>query len=123
CDPLSHDATALAFFNEPEVRLGVGTDEADRDPARSRAGRAPDAVHIVHRRARQVVVHHHGQLRNVDAASGHVRGDDNLQPAGLEVRQTLCARALTQVAVEGFRLDARLAQLGGYVSAHALVVI
>ena len=64
--------------NAPRCRRG---DEADRQPARAGAAGAADAVHVVDRRARQVVVHHHRQLRDVDAARGQVGGDQHLQRA------------------------------------------
>ena len=70
----------IAFLDEPEVRLGRGADEADGDAARAGAAGATDAMHVVDRRARQVVVHDGGQLDDVDAARGDVGRDQ--APAG-----------------------------------------
>src|SRR5262249_54473107 len=83
----------------PPGGFGAADSVGSKPAIRSRG--AADAMHVVHRRARQVVVHDDGKLRDVDAAGAEVGGDEHLQPAGLELRQHAHARALARIAVEG----------------------
>ncbi|OFA04350.1 hypothetical protein DUGA2_26240 [Duganella sp. HH101] len=70
-----------------------------------------DAVHIVLRNVRQVVVDHVRQLVDVDAARGDIGGHQHLQLVVLELGQRLGARRLALVAVDRHGADAVVAQL------------
>jgi membrane peptidoglycan carboxypeptidase len=126
-------AQMLAFFNQaPNVRKVSALTKLTASHATfsPRAAGAPNAVHIVHRRAGQVVIHHHRQLRNVDAARGQVGGDHHFPAFVLEIpASTCCARALAQFAMKGRGKHAGLVQLfshhfggvfGGHKHQHAL---
>ncbi len=95
-------------------------DEAHRQAVGAGAPGAADAVGVVGGGARQVVVDHHRQLRDVQPARGHVGGDQHLQLAAPEAGQRLVAAALAQFAVERLRRHAGLVQFLGQVVGAAL---
>ena len=97
------------------MRFARRRHEAHRQAAGAGAAGAADAVHIVDGRARQVVVHHHRELRDVDAARRQVGGDQHVPLSVLEFGEHLLARALAHVAVERRGEDAGLVQLPGHV--------
>jgi hypothetical protein len=78
-----------------------------------RAAGAADAVDVVFRDVRQVVVDHVRQRLDVDAARGDVGGDEHLQLVVLEALQRLHALRLALVAVDRGGLDAVVLQLLG----------
>ncbi len=53
------------------------------------------------------------EVADIEAAGRHVGGHQRLQGAGAKLQQHLLPRALRQIAVEGERIDARLAELLG----------
>ena len=81
---------------------------------------ATDAVRVVHRRTRQVVVDDGRQVRHVDAARGQVGGHQNRQQALVKVGQHLAAPALAELAVQRRRGQAGLAQLVSHLLAGML---
>nr|GEU28390.1 putative uridine nucleosidase 2 [Tanacetum cinerariifolium] len=113
-------AQSLAFFDQVEMLLGIEADKADRHAALARAAGAADAVGVVDRRSRQVVVDHRRQARDVDAARGDVGRHQHLQAARLEVAQHLGARALAEFTVKGAGLDAVAIQLVRHVFGRVL---
>src|SRR5467141_2933903 len=88
-------------------------DERHGLPGFSRAAGAADAVDVVFRDVRQVVVHDVRQRLDVQAARGDVGGDEHLQLAVLEALQGLHALRLALVAVDGGGFDAVVLQLLG----------
>ena len=64
-------------------------------------------MHIVHRRAREVVVHHRRQVIDVQAPRREIRGHQHAQPARLEMRQRFGPTALTQFTVQRAGIDPR----------------
>ncbi len=70
-------------------------------------------MHVVFGHVGQVVVHHLGQLADVDAPCGNVGGHQHLQLAALEFGQGAGAGILALVAVDGHGGDAVLRQLFG----------
>ena len=68
--------------------------------AASAAGTA-DAVDVVFRELRQIVVEHVGDRRYVDAAGGNVGGDQHFDLAAAHAVQGAVTRALMHVAVQG----------------------
>ncbi len=93
------------------MRLALGGDEADRHAALARAAGAADAMRVIHRRARQIVIHHCRKACNVDAARRHIGRYQYLQAASLEIAQHFGARALAELTVEGTGADAVAVQL------------
>ena len=65
-----------------------------------------DAVHIVFRTVGQVIVDDAGQLNDVEAARGHIRGDKNFDLALLEGIERLHAILLGLVTVNRHGIDA-----------------
>src|SRR5690606_37391849 len=65
------------------------------------AARAANAVDVVFRHHGQIVVHHKGQMINVDAACRHVGRDQHSRFTLFEVSQCLVASALGLVTVNG----------------------
>ena len=65
---------------------------------------------IVDHRARQVVVHHNGQLHNIESARREVGRHEDLQFTLLEICQRLSARSLTKCAVQGAYRDVGASQ-------------
>ena len=112
-DLLQWQVQTLALFYQVKVRQALGADKADGDTAFAGAPGSTDAVRVIERGARQVVIHHHRQQRNIQATRRHVGGNHDLDACGLEIRQHLAALALAQLAMKGLGIDARLAQLVG----------
>ena len=96
------------------MRGAIGADEADGLAAGAGAAGAADAVGVIHRRARQVVVDHGRQAGDVDAARGHVGGHQDLQTAGLEIGQHLAALSLAAIPMQRGGADAGGLQLAGH---------
>ena len=89
----------------------VRRDQRHRGAGGTRARRAADAMHVVFRHVRQLVVDHVRQLLDVEAASRHFRGHQRRDAVFLEVLQRLHARVLALVAVDGHGIDAGALQL------------
>ncbi|MNV39641.1 hypothetical protein D3C71_1312270 [compost metagenome] len=90
----------LALFNESEMGLGIGGHKSHGGATFTRATRAAYAVHIIHGRARQVVVDDGWQLRDVNATRRQVGGYHDLPALVLELLQHLFACTLAESAVE-----------------------
>ncbi|OFA01229.1 hypothetical protein DUPY_21870 [Duganella phyllosphaerae] len=84
----------------------IDTHQRHRFAGGARAAGTADAVHIVFRHVRQVVVDHVRQLVDVDTARGDVGGDQHLQRAVLELAQRAGTGRLALVAVNGHGGDA-----------------
>ena len=69
-------------------------------PLRLRAARAPDAMDVILRMLRHVVVDDVAHVRDVQPARGNVRGHQHLKPAGAEALQRLFALLLRAVRVQ-----------------------
>mmetsp|Transcript_61890 Transcript_61890/g.147395 ORF Transcript_61890/g.147395 Transcript_61890/m.147395 type:complete len:308 (-) Transcript_61890:408-1331(-) len=78
-------------------------------PLLPRAARAADAVHVVLRREREGVIDHKLHVRDVEAAGGDVRGDQEGAFALLEVVHRGCPDVLRTVAVDRVHLEVGLA--------------
>ena len=102
--------------------LLLGREEAQRQTAVAGAPGAADAMHVVHRRARQIEVHHHRQLVDMDTAGGQVGGHDHVPTFVLEFLQGLLAGALAQATVQRGGVHIALVQLAGQVVGHVLGV-
>ncbi|MEY4487826.1 MAG: hypothetical protein RIQ79_334 [Verrucomicrobiota bacterium] len=93
-DVLAREVERVEFFDLAKMGVGAGADEADCHAGLAGAAGAADAVGVVHGGARQVVIHHHRQADDVDAAGGEVGRDEHSDGAGLKVGEGLGARAL-----------------------------
>src|SRR6202521_5956981 len=109
-DDLPEQMNTVTLFDQAEMSLDAGSDETHRYTAFSGSSRSSYAVCVVHGRARQIVIHHRRQLRNIDATRGDIGSYENPGPTGLEIGKRLGSGALTQFAVKGSRLDSRPAQ-------------
>jgi hypothetical protein len=75
--------------------------QADGHAVGAAAAGAADAVHVVGGNLGQVVVDHVADGAHVDAAGGHVGGDEHAQVAATQLVEGAGAHALVHVAVEG----------------------
>ena len=96
------------------MRFGGWTDKAHRQARLPRAPSPADAVNVVHRRARQVVIDDHRQQRHVQAARRHIGRDHHFDVRIFKVEQHLCALALAQFAMKRLGLQAGFAELVGH---------
>ena len=95
-------------------------DERDGDAARSCAPGAADAVEVGLLVVGAFVVDDVGDAVHVDAARGHIGGDEHVDLAVAEGAQSLLARPLTEVAVHGTDGEATLGELVGDLLGLAL---
>ena len=114
----SRDHLLLDFLaDEPldvaKVRAVFARDERHGLAGFARAAGAADAVDVVFRDVRQVVVDDVRQRLDVQAPRGDVGGDEHLQLAVLEALQGLHALRLALVAVDRGGFDAVVLQLLG----------
>src|SRR5215211_638813 len=89
-----------------DVARLLAPDQGDADAAAPGAGRAADAMEIGVAIARRIEVDHVADAVDVEAASGHVRGDERVDDPGVEPAQRALALGLGLVAVHGDGLDA-----------------
>src|SRR6266853_547980 len=99
-DDLLLDFLADQPLDVAKVRAVFARDERHGLAGFARAAGAADAVDVVFRDVRQVVVHHVRQRLDVKTACGDVGGDQDLQLAVLEALQGLHALRLALVAVD-----------------------
>ena len=102
--PFDRDLLADEFLDRLERERARLVHEADRLAARPRARRPADAVHVVLGVLRQVPVDDVAHRLDVQAARGDVGGDQDRQPAFLEVVEDLEPALLVDVAGERARL-------------------
>ena len=89
------------------VALG-GRHEADRLAGAAGTARAPDAVHVRLRLAREVEVDDEADAVDVEAAGGDIRRDEHVERARAEALDDLLALLLRDVARDGRSRDATL---------------
>ena len=97
--PVRSATAAASGCRAAATALGVGR-QRDRLTRLPGPAGAADAVDVVLRHQRQVEVDHQRQLLDVEAAGGHVGGDQHGDAAGLEVAEGPLAGALRLVAVD-----------------------
>ena len=112
-DDLLLDFLADEPLDVAKVRAVFARDERHGLPGFARAAGAADAVDVVFRDVRQVVVDDVRQRLDVEAPRGDVGGDEHLQLAVLEALQGLHALRLALVAVDRGGFDAVVLQLLG----------
>jgi hypothetical protein len=104
-----HDPDRQVTLEEPidrlEVVLFLWRDERDGLAGRTGTAGPSDAVDVVVGRVRQLEVDDDGQRVDVQAARGHICGDQDADRAALEVRQGALTLGLRAVAVDRDCLD------------------
>ena len=106
-------------FDRLHEAFFIHADEADGLAFCTRAARAANAVHVVFWHVGNFVIHHMGQVVDVDAARGNIGRHQCAQGAAFEVGQRLGARRLAFVAMQGHGADALLVEeLGHLVGAE-----
>lgn len=81
--------------------LGVlRSHECHGDSSRARAASTPDAVDVVFRLRRELVVDHHLNVLDVQAPRSYIRGDQDRRTPALEVGQHAFPLSLLLVAVD-----------------------
>ena len=112
---LHGDLLLRKALNRLHEAFFVQADKAHGLALGARAACAANAVHVVFGYVGNFVVHHMGQVVNVDAACGNVGGYQGAQSAASEVGQRLGARALAFVAVQGHGADALFVEEFGHL--------
>jgi hypothetical protein len=81
------NATADESLERAECILIFGGDEADRVADGMRATGSPDAVHVILRVHREVIIHDVRNTVDVDTARRDIGGNEHAHGAGLEILQ------------------------------------
>jgi hypothetical protein len=89
----------VASLDQPEMRRAFRRDEAHGQALLARPPCPPDAVDVVVRRSRKIVVHHAREALDVDPPRSDVGRDEHLHLRCLERRQRARPRALAQLPV------------------------
>ena len=117
---LHRDVAAEQLLDLPQQVRFFLRDQRDRLAGGAIAAGAADAVDVILRDHRQVVVDHQRQVRDVEAARGDVGRDQDPRLARLELVQRLLPRRLALVAVDRHRRQAGFLQLLGQAVATVL---
>ena len=104
---------AQQALDVPQQGPLLGADQGNGLTAGSGPPGAPDAVYIILRDIRQLMVDDIGQLVDVDPAGGDVRGHQETDGAAFEIGKRLGARPLGLVAMDGVSGNAGIGQLLG----------
>ena len=102
-------------FNVHHEAFFIHADQAHGIAFATCAASTADAVHVVFRDVRNLVVDHVGQFVDVDATCCNISSYQRTQFAGLEAFEGLSTGALALVAVQGHGRDAILGQVLGNV--------
>ena len=86
-----------------DVFLIGGGDDRNRDAGFAGASGAANPVDIILRMGRNIEIEHMAHVRDIEAAGGDVRANDEVHAAALERIERGHAGALIHVAVQGRR--------------------
>ena len=106
---------AEEFFNLLEAADVAVADKGDGLAVAIGTCRAPDAVDIVLRIVRHIVVEYHAYVVNVDAAGDYVGSTEHVDVSGLETIHHVVAFRLSQVGMHGCTVDFHALELAGNV--------
>ena len=102
----AHDAAADETLERTQRPVIFRRDETDRVADRMRAAGAADAMDVILRVHREIVIHHVRNAVHVDAARRDIRGHEHAHRAGLEILQRAQPLVLRTVRMERAGLDA-----------------
>jgi hypothetical protein len=111
--PLPHNAATNETFERAQRSLIFRGDKADRIADGMGATGASNAMDIILRVHRKIVVHHVRNPIHIDAARGNVSGDQDTDRAGFEVLQRAEALVLRAIGMDGFRFDSTAFKTAG----------
>ncbi len=114
-DSFADERELVPLFDQPKVRRAAGADEAEGDARFARAPRAADAMHVVHRRTRQIIVDDRAQADDIEAARRQIRRHQHPDALAFQIRERLRAGTVTHSAVQRRRGEAGLHELTGDV--------
>src|SRR5690606_23999606 len=114
------EAEVERLVDESPARDVVPVDERDGGASLARAAGAANAVEVRLLVLGALVVHHVRDVVDVDAASGHIGGDEDIDLARTEGPQCLLSGALAEVTVDGAGRETALAKLVGHLCGGAL---
>ena len=95
---LSFGLLKTSLLEVPEIADVEPRDQGDRDTGLAGSPGPPCAVHVNLGRLGRRIADDVAQIADVDAARGHVGGDQNLELAGLDAIHRLLARRLGEIA-------------------------
>src|SRR5271165_4290731 len=81
------DLDADALFDVAHERLFFGANQRDGHAGLFRAGGAAYAVYVIIRRHRRLIVDDVADVIDVEPAACHIRGDQGIESAALEIRE------------------------------------
>src|SRR5690606_6410571 len=114
------DTEIESLVDELPARHVVPVDEGDRDTGASGATGTADAVDVGLLVLGALVVDDVGDVVDIDAAGGDVRGDEHVDLAAAELVECLLTRDLTEVAVDRAARETALDEVVGHLLRRAL---
>ena len=102
---LSHDPATDKPFKRAQRSLIFRRNKTDRIADGMRAAGASDAMHVIFRVHREIVIHHVRNPIDVDATSGDVGRDQNADGSGLEILQRAQPLILRSIRMDRSRRD------------------
>ncbi len=107
----NRDRLADEFFDRPQITALFAITEADRDARCAGAGRAADAMDIRFGLVSQIKINDMRDAIHIDAAGGHVTGNQQGGLTVAEVEQCPLTGVLALVAVDRLGADADVLQM------------
>ena len=92
----------------------------NRDALKPSTRRAPNTMHIIFRRHRQIVIHHMRHARNVNPAPGQIGGHQHARHTGAETLQRRLPCTLAHIAMHRLGIHAVMAKMFGNLIGAAL---
>src|SRR6267378_8402719 len=103
--PFPHNAATDETFEHAQRPLIFGRNKADRIADGVGAAGASDAMDIILRVHRKIIVHHMRDPIHIDAEGGDVGGDEDTDGAGLEILQRAEPLVLRAIGMDRARLN------------------
>ena len=103
--PFPHNAATDETFERAQRPLIFGRNKADRITDGVRAAGASNAMDVILRVHREIVVHHVRDPIHIDTARGDVGGDEDTDGAGFEILQRAEPLVLRAIGMDGSRFN------------------
>jgi len=103
--PFSHDAAPDKPFQRTQCASILGCHKTDGVTDRLCSSGASNAMDIILRVHREIVIHHVRDPIHIDAARGDVGGDEDTDGAGFEILQCAEPLVLRAIGMDGSRFN------------------